>query len=561
MRAAAAVAVALAVGAAAVALTRATEDERAARDDGAPAVRPCDVDRRLLERVARGYVPHRSGDVVTIERLPHGYGTRHSTPYPYTQEVPLLLYGPGYVRAGVAPRRPVTVADLAPTYAELLGFDAFPRRDGRVLRDALVPAAERPVPPAVIVTVVWDGGGDNVLRQWPGAWPRLRALARRAAWYRNATVGSSPSITPSVHATIGTGAFPSGHGIPDIKMRVGARIVDAWEGESPRNLRMRTLADLFDAAHGNEPLVGLVARDFWHAGMIGHGSFLPEGDRDVAVLDDLDAVEFHTNERFYELPPYLLGVDGLDALVDELDQRDGRADGRWLGNPLVFDGRIRQTPAWSVLQTRKIVQLLRTEGFGADDVPDLFFTNYKSVDLAGHYWDLYAPEVRDDLAEQDRQLALLVDTLDRVVGRGRYVLALTADHGLAPHPGSRDGWSIDAAEMKADVERALAPRSRRPLVVSHRGYQLYLDHGVMRAEGVSADDVAAFVRDYRLGDNVSDANRSRLPKFDDRRRERLYLTALTPEELFDALDCGAQARRARSASSAARATNSALPSR
>ena len=510
---------------------------RDAEDSRATPVAACDVPLQFLERIANGYYPGRSGDVLALEQEPHQFGTRHSSAYPYTQDVPLVLYGPGFIRAGETSDRQVTVADLAPTFAELLDFD-FPDRDGRMLEEALLPKTERSGVPRLIFTLVWDGGGDNVLEQWPDQWPNLKRIIGEGASYSRATVGSTPSITPSIHSTIGTGAFPSRHGQPDTKMRVQGKIVDAWEGTSPRYLRVKTLADLFDAANDNAPLIGLHARDSWHLGMIGQGAYLPEGDSDIAVLDRLGAVEFRTNPKYYSMPEYATTFTGLDEAIQEVDLRDGSADRNWLGNPLLpFDGSIRQTPAWSIFQSQKIIELLTNEGFGSDAVPDLFFTNYKATDLAGHAWNMVEPEERDNLAEQDRQLPVLIDALNELVGPDDYVLALTADHGQTPYPRETGGWSIETREMTADIERRFDTKTpKKHLVLSNRGYQIFLDKTEMKRNKVTAEDVSRFVRSYHIGENRTSTNRL-LRRFEGREEERLFLTALTPTELERALEC------------------------
>ncbi|MFN2490529.1 MAG: alkaline phosphatase family protein [Actinomycetota bacterium] len=507
-------------------------------------MRPCDVPVEVLERVWRGYTPQRSGDVLTVEWAPNQFGgVRHSTPWPYTQDVPLLLYGPGYIRRGATSSRPVTVADIAPTFAELLRFEDFPRRDGRVLDEALLPRSERNGVPRLIFTLVWDGGGDNLLRRWPHAWPNLRRLTDRSTVYEDAAVGSSPSITPAIHATLGTGVFPARHGQPDMEIRIGDELRFVWQGASPQYLETKTLADLWDAARGNAPLVGVMARDTYHLGMIGHGAFLPEGDHDVAVFDDLAGTSFRTNEDFYSLPEYLRNSDGLEEAIDAVDLRDGKADRRWLGNRLVIDDPfLRYTPVWPIYQSDRLADVLEGEGFGSDEIPDLFFTNYKGTDLAGHYWNLVEPEEEAVLREQDRQLEVLLGLLDRLVGRGNYVLALTADHGISPYPRVTGGWAIEGGEVTSDIERRFDDDGdERSLILSNRGYQIFLHKGQMRRNGVTPEDISAFLRDYRVEDNVTSTNKL-LPRFANRTQERLFLTALTPGELKAALACarGAQ---------------------
>ena len=531
--------------------------------DAEAAVPACEISPDILQRVWRGYVPKRSGEVLAIERLPHQWGSRHSTPYAYTQDVPLLLYGPGFVRPGEYDAD-ATVADLSPTFAELLGFDEFPARDGRVLEEALVPEAERDVP-RLIFTLVWDGGGWNGLERWPDAWPNLKNLIDKSASFTNATVGSSPSITPSIHASIGTGDFPRSHGLSDVRMRVNGKMVDATEGDSPRYLRVQTLADLYDQANDNLPKIGVFARDGWHLGMIGHGAYSDGGDKDLAVLDNLGGVNFHTNEDYYYMPAYMEGTEGLEEATNEIDLRDGEADQSWLGNPLVtFDGSIRYTPAWNIYQTEKLVELLENEGFGTDDVPDLFYTNYKSVDLAGHEWGMTEPEVRDDFVEQDAQIPKILKALNRIVGKGNYVFAMTADHGMQPFPDVTGGWSINTAEMTEDMERHFDEVTPNiPFMLSNRGYQYILNSKEMQRNDIKAEQVAEFIRDYRIKDNVTDGNA--VPAaFEGRERERLFLTALTPRAWKRALDCARERVAAQPVpekrSFATRRRNNGLPS-
>lgn len=502
-------------------------------------LRPCDVPKSILQRVARGYFPGRSGDVLTVEWNPNQLaGGRHSTPFPYTQDVPLVLYGPGFIRSGVSSSTPSTLADIAPTLANLLRFGRWPDRSGRVLNDALLPRAQRNGVPRLIFTLVWDGGGDNVLRQWPHAWPHLESLMARGTTFTNATVGSSPSITPAVHGTIGTGAFPSRHGLTDMRLRRNGRIVTAWGDMSPKNLRLRTLGDLWDAARGNAPLVGELARDPYHMGMLGRGAYLPEGDHDIAAITQRSGTGFRTNHRYYSLPSYLERRRGLRKAIARVDQRDGAADHKWMGYSLdAKDPFVEYTPAWSIYQTRKLAELIKRQGFGADAVPDLFYTNYKSTDLAGHFWNMLEPQERADLREQDRQLLAIVHMLNHSVGRDNYVLAVTADHGIVPYPRTTGGWAIESGEVGRDIMAKfdhVDPKVR--LIDSNRGYQIFLDHRELRRNHTTAAAIARYLRNYRIADNVTPTNKV-LPRFQGRTNERLYLTALTPRELQGALHC------------------------
>jgi arylsulfatase A-like enzyme len=56
----------------------------------------------------------------------------HGSPYEYDTHVPLLLWGPKWVKPGAVPAR-VEVADIAPTLARVLGLPPPPASEGRPL--------------------------------------------------------------------------------------------------------------------------------------------------------------------------------------------------------------------------------------------------------------------------------------------------------------------------------------------------------------------------------------------------------------------------------------------
>jgi hypothetical protein len=99
------------------------------------------------------------------------------------------------------------------------------------------------------------------------------------------------------------------------------------------------------------------------------------------------------------------------------------------------------------------------------------------------------------------------------------------------------GWDIETRDMSADIEKRFdTVTPDKPLILSNRGYQIMLDHKEMERNDVTAAEVAEFVRDYRIKDNVTDTNEVG-PRWEERTNEHLFLTALTPEALKEALAC------------------------
>jgi predicted AlkP superfamily pyrophosphatase or phosphodiesterase len=472
------------------------------------------VGRDVLTTVARGYVPGRSGDILLVPAPWNVLGqwngglrgiddprTTHASPWSYHQRVPIVLSGPGYIRSGVVSRRAVDVTDLAPTFAELVGMP-FDAPAGDVLGDALVPARRRPDPPRVIVLVAYDGGGWNVLEQWPDAWPVLGGLIEGGTTYVNATVGSSPSLTAPVHANMGTGGYPRFHGLPEnTARRPDGEISELFYKEAdPVLLRGPTVADAWDAANGNRAWVGLLGFESWHLGMMGKGARAPGGDHDVAILWEREEFDFRTNEEAYRLPSYLPPPTELAGHLHDLDARDGARDDHWLGNDL-FSGDtfiLPGTPAFVEFQGGIVGDMLHREPIGRDAVTDFLFVEMKSTDYAGHIWNMLRPEVRQVLEAQDGALGGLMAALDEGVGAGRWVVAVTADHGQTPLPSTTGGLRIDRIELEQDIEEYFGA----DVVEALHPSELYVDRDALRNAGISITDVARYVGAYRYRDGL-----------------------------------------------------------
>ena len=108
---------------------------------------------------------------------------------------------------------------------------------------------------------------------------------------------------------------------------------------------------------------------------------------------------------------------------------------------------------------------------GIDDVPDLLAISFDAHDYAGHNWGPGSWESLDLTLRLDAALGELFDTLDRRVGKDRWAVVLTSDHGATPL-----------------VERSVVPGARRlvpaeiaaaggPLVQKVSSNEVYMTRG------------------------------------------------------------------------------------
>jgi hypothetical protein len=476
----------------------------------------CAMPHEWLLRIWRGYRSDRSAQIQLVPKQPNfvGSGLPHVGPWPYDQDVPMWWYGPGYIKPGVNVSRPVTLADIPDTQAALLNYP-FQSQDGKPMSEALLPASQRQTPPRLIVTLVWDAGGMDVLNQWPNSWPVLKKMIPQGAWYGDATVGSSPTSTAQDHASIGTGDFPQHSGIVAHHVKIGNTIQGPWT-HGPGLMITPTLADLYDRFTQNKSVAGAVGTVNIHLGMLGHGSMWGGGDKDPVVLRTFDGPNATLGQEgsqwnlpstltpYFRFPSYVTKLAPLSQFTPAIDRSDGARDGLWLGN------NIRQllggfdTPARIPYQTKVIEAMIKREGFGADSTPDMLFLNYKSIDYVSHSWSMNSKEMEDTVRVQDQYLKVLIDYLNKQVGKGKWAMVMTADHGAVPSPSVSGAFQIATVALSSAVNQHFDTNGNDvPIVQQVYQTQIFIDMAEMQANGVTLNEISQYVLGLTEKDTAS----------------------------------------------------------
>jgi hypothetical protein len=156
------------------------------------------------------------------------------------------------------------------------------------------------------------------------------------------------------------------------------------------------------------------------------------------------------------------------------------------------------SPVGNTIVRQAAESVVTALSLGADDVPDLLCVSFSSTDVIGHQFGPDSVEARDGLLRLDRELATLLAFLDDQVGAGRYAFFLTADHGVGPTPEWAKERGLDAGRglllthARAAAEKALRdrfgapPRGKRWF--AHAGeFSLLLDRDVVRSLAGEAD--------------------------------------------------------------------------
>ncbi|PIQ28568.1 hypothetical protein COW36_12655 [bacterium (Candidatus Blackallbacteria) CG17_big_fil_post_rev_8_21_14_2_50_48_46] len=426
----------------------------------------------------------------------HG-GSSHGSVWDYDIDIPLALYGPGFIQAGKKIARPATQQDIVPTLAQLIG--AVPPEDARhgsVLKEALKPTSRKP---KAILTLVFDQGGWAYYRAHPQAHPFLDSLMAAGTLYTQAQVTHLDSETSVGHIAIGTGAYPYQHGIVSNSFflaSLGKRSSLLGPDRSPIFINSPSLADVWDLQTANRAIIFSYAyADRAAIGMAGHGAMYAGGDKDLVIYYDSKTGLPTTHSRYYQVPDYLKDHQikpYLDAVVN--------AQGLWHEHQVNNLEDVNKTPAQARYDADLFLKMLAHEPVGEDQITDLLFLTLKSSDACGHAFGMETVECGEVLAEQDRQARRIVEALEKKLGKDNFVVVLSADHGGAPLAELSGGHRISANPLKAALNKALDTLDNGvPLVQDLTASQIYLEENELRRNGKSFEDVRQFLLNYRVG--------------------------------------------------------------
>lgn len=356
--------------------------------------------------------------------------------------------------------------------------------------------------------------------------------------FRNAHFNYVPTFTAPGHASVYTGTTPGIHGIignnwyDKISERVIYCASDKTEETvgsetdngkmSPRNLLTTTITDelkLFTQMRSKT--VGISIKD--------RGAIFPAGHLGQAYWYDGKSGNFITSTYYAdELPSwvkkfnkrklpekYLSGkwetlydistytASGPDKTSYEREPSKGQ------GAVFPYDfsedkqnyGRISSTPFGNDIVLEMALATLEGEQLGTGEVTDFLSVSFSSTDYIGHQFGPNSVEIEDTYLRLDKNIARLLSELDNKVGKGNYLVFLTADHAVADVPQYMIDNKVPAGyfrvNLKEEVTQALNDRyAEAEWVENVSNFQIFLNHDVINEQKVQLHEVQEFVAHY-----------------------------------------------------------------
>lgn len=374
-----------------------------------------------------------------------------------------------------------------------------------------------PAPALVVVLVIDQMRADYLERYADRFTGGLRRLMSEGASFDQAAYPYLNTVTCSGHSTIGTGTFPYRHGMvlnewydraagksvactADASVKQISYDGQSGTGDSPKNMLAPTLAEQMHQGGGRVVTMSIKARSA--IGLAGHSAdmavwFEERGSwttssafgssfdpllREYIDKNPVTADYGKTWERTLEPAAYKNTDDGLGerppagwtrTFPHPLSSAAGKPDAAfftlWLRSPFADDYLGRMAAA-----------VVDAKALGTGGRTDYLGVSFSSLDLVGHAFGPNSHEIQDMLVRLDATVGRLLDHLDATIGRGRYVVALTGDHGVAEIPEQVGTGRETSREVGAAIDAALQPIFGPGKYMAFSAYtDVYLAPGVL----------------------------------------------------------------------------------
>ena len=402
-------------------------------------------------------------------------------------------------------------------------------------------SAVRPLPsgkdiPTLVVFLTVDQLREDYLVKYaPQFTGGLARLVRSGAFFTNAMLDYENTETAPGHATGMSGRFPRSTGIVSNSRGVydpqAPVIGSATTFASPFRFRGGTLTDWLRIKDARTQALSVSRKD--------RGAILPMGRAHQSVYWWDPASGRFTTSVYYAdtLPSWLAAYNARripasyagtvwnpllpDSAYAESDSvvYENFGTDFMFPHPLPADTAaavraLTDTPVMDVLSLQVALHGLKQLNLGAGAWTDVVAVSLSTTDAVGHRYGPDSKEMHDQILRLDRALGAFFDSLFAVRDSTRIVIALTADHGVAPIPElyaattHHAAQRVDLASVAKRYQKALTERGADPSDFVFEEAMLWVQRPSLQRAGINVDSLEkAFVAEVRALPGVARVDR------------------------------------------------------
>lgn len=318
----------------------------------------------------------------------------------------------------------------------------------------------------------------------------LKRLLNEGYSFENTLINYAPTVTAVGHSSIYTGATPAIHGIAGNYFYVNDKQVYCCTDNSvkgvgssnkeslmsPFRMRSTTIGDVLKIATDfKSKVIGVALKD--------RASILPAGhSADAAYWWDTTAGHFVTSSYYMdELPDWVKKFNKVNHTKPKFDIKTNN-----LGVTMTF---------------KMATAALRNEQLGKHDVTDMLAISISSTDAIGHTYSTRGKENYEVYMQLDKDLTEFLNVLDNEVGKGNYLLFLSADHGAAHNYNYMKRNKIPAGAWEGykvvkELNAYLQEKCNISPIMDADNYQIFINDSIVAAGGHSMQEIKDLAVEY-----------------------------------------------------------------
>uniref|UniRef100_UPI0039A6678C alkaline phosphatase PafA n=1 Tax=Ornithobacterium rhinotracheale TaxID=28251 RepID=UPI0039A6678C len=378
--------------------------------------------------------------------------------------------------------------------------------------------------PKLVVGIVVDQMRPDYLYRYNSDFSNdgFKRLLREGFNFKNTHYNYMPTYTAPGHSSLYTGTTPAIHGIvgnswyhrgerdyvyctSDSKVQAVGIAPDDKQGQmSPHRLKATTVTDALKLNNNfRGKVIGISVKD--------RGAILPAGHfADAAFWMDKNCQFISSTFYMKDLPKWVKNYNALkepekyikqgwhllkDAKeYDESTADDTPYEGGFSGlEKPVFPYDLKKVAKkagnFSVLKTTPfgndmVAHLAKEaivhENLGKGEFTDFLAISFSSTDYVGHNFAPRSMEIQDTYLRLDLNIADLLNFLDQKVGKGNYLLFLSADHAAGENPNFLldHKYNVKNLSYKAffkELKAHFAPRYGEELITNYSNQNIFLN--------------------------------------------------------------------------------------
>lgn len=392
--------------------------------------------------------------------------------------------------------------------------------------------------PKLVVGIVVDQMRYDYLTRF---WERFeengfKRLIREGYNFKNHHFNYVPTYTGPGHASVWTGTTPMNHGI------IGNNWFDKVKGESvyctddasvtpigtnsdagkmsPVLLKTTTIADqnrLHTQMKGKT--IGVALKDrgsilpaghtanaaYWFSGgkegrFITSSFYRDDLPKWVRDFNDSGKVKSYLKEwnTLYDIETYTeSGIDenNFEAGFKGKEKATFPYNLKALSSKNGNFGIISSTPFGNDLTTDFALAAIKGEKLGEDEITDFLTLSFSSTDYVGHNFGVNSKEIEDTYLRLDKNIAEILNFLDKNIGKEAYTIFLTADHGAVNVPSYLQsvkipgGYFNDLKFTKALKKHVFSEFGKDNLIQDVSNGQVFFNYKKLKEANISSEEL------------------------------------------------------------------------